>query len=334
MEFALAIRRLLRHRILLAIGVIVAAFVGIFSTYQITSSGLTARGGVHHSTASTEVLVDAPSSALANTEAPSTTLLSIAQTIANFAPNPDVLNLIGHHAGLQGSQLYAEGPTNLDLPRVIQEPTDMQRNVQIDHEQVPFRLEFNQNPNIPVISIDAQAPTTAGAVSLADAAVAGLRDYIAGLAATGKVGAGHQVVLRQLGAATGSVDAPSAGKELAVLAFLGVFVIWCVLMLAAGRLVDIWRRSGELSGRVTGRRPHSPVVATDAAAATAGSSPESPTLTEDEDRDDSRDVSDDRDDERVTAGSERRRRSGGRQPRKPRAAAVTAASAAGVTESR
>jgi hypothetical protein len=203
------------------------------------------------------VLVDAPSSALANLDAPSDTLLSVAQTLANFAPNPAVLDLIGKHAGLSGSQIYAQGPTTLDLPRVIQEPTDLQRNVQVDHETVPYRLQFNQNPNIPVINILAQAPSAAAATTLADATVAGLREYIGQLEAEGKVVTNHRVVLRQLGAATASVDAPSASKTLAILAFMGVFVLWCVLMLAGARGLEIWRRSADLEtdGRIVHRRP-------------------------------------------------------------------------------
>jgi hypothetical protein len=256
MELALVLRRLLRHRLLLLTGVVVAAVVGILSTYRIHGFGFAPKTGVSHATASTQILVDTPSSAIANTMSPSSTLLSIAQTIANFAPNPQVLSLIGRHAGLQGSQIYAEGPVNLDLPRVVQEPTDLQRNVQIDHETIPYRIEFNQNPNIPVIGVDAQAPTLAGAERLANAAVAGLRDYISSLQTDGQVVAGHRVVLRQLGAATGSVDAPNAAKALAVLAFLGTFILWCVLVLAGGRMLEIWRRSAEVArSRFDGAHP-------------------------------------------------------------------------------
>ena len=238
MELALAIRRLLRHRLLLAIGVALAIGAALLALKPKT---------LHHSTATTQVLVDAPSSALADIQQSVVPLQTLATTLANFAPSPAVLNLIGQYAGLQGNQLYAEGPLVQNVPRTIQEPTALQRNVQIAGETTPYRLEFNADPNLPEIGIYAQAPTTAQAVKLANAAVAGLTEYVNSLATTAKVRDSRRVVIRQLGQATGSVDSPSASKTLAVLAFIGVFVLWCVLILVGERFVGAWRESSALA---------------------------------------------------------------------------------------
>jgi hypothetical protein len=245
MEFALAIRKLLRHKLAIAIGVLVAGAAGILSVYNLNGTSLVAKTGVQHSTASTQVLVDAPSSALADlaSQGAGTPLQSLATTLANFAPSQAVLNLIGPAAGLTGGQLYAEGPVSQNLPRTVQEPTDLQRNIQISGEAAPFRLQFNSDPNLPEIGIYAQAPTTAEAIRLANAAVTGLTEYLTQLQQAEKVSASNRVVLRPLGQATGGVDAPSASKTLGLMAFLGVFVLWCAMILVGERLLATWRIS-------------------------------------------------------------------------------------------
>lgn len=234
MEFALAIRRLLRHKVLLVVGVVVAAAAAMLALKPKT---------LHHSTATTQVLVDSRSSALADTQQSVVPLQTLATTLANFAPSQTVLNLIGNHAGLQGAQLYAEGPVEQNVPRTVQEPTALTRNVQIAGETKPYRLEFNADPNLPEIGIYAQAPTTAQAIKLANAAVAGLTDYVTNLQATGNVRASRRVVLRQLGQATGSVDSPSASKTIGLMAFGGTFVVWCLLILIGERFMVAWRQS-------------------------------------------------------------------------------------------
>src|ERR1035437_651504 len=78
---------------------------------------------------------------------------------------------------------------------------------------------------------------------LANAAVTGLTEYLTQLQQAEKVSASNRVVLRPLGQATGGVDAPSASKTLGLMAFLGVFVLWCAMILVGERLLATWRIS-------------------------------------------------------------------------------------------
>lgn len=234
MELALAIRRLSRHKVLLAIGVAIAVAAAVLALKPKT---------LHHSTATTQILVDAPTSALADIQQSVVPLQTLATTLANFAPSPAVLDLIGRRAGLQGDQLYAEGPIEQNVPRTVQEPTALERNLQIAGETMPYRLEFNADPNLPEVGIYAQAPTTPQAIKLANAAVAGLTEYVKNLQDTGEIRSSNRVVLRQLGQPTGSADSPSASKTLAAMAFIGVLILWCVLILVGERFLTAWRAS-------------------------------------------------------------------------------------------
>ena len=83
--------------------------------------------------------------------------------------------LIGEKAGIPGDQLYAAGPIDPLVPRIVQEPTAVQRNVEITGETAPYRLNFNNDPNLPTIGIYAQAPTTTESVTLAEASVQALQ---------------------------------------------------------------------------------------------------------------------------------------------------------------
>ena len=65
MEFALILRELSRRRLLLAVGVLIAAVAAIFSVYRLEGTQLKARS-LQYSSASTQVLVDTPSSVLGN----------------------------------------------------------------------------------------------------------------------------------------------------------------------------------------------------------------------------------------------------------------------------
>jgi len=250
MEFAVVLRELLRHRVLLVLGVLIAAVAAVFSVYRIEGSTLKSRH-LQYSAATTQVLVDAPSSFLGNLSQSFEPLDTRAAVYANFMASPAVLSVIGEKAGLSSEQIYAAGPVIANQPRVVQEPTALKRNVQIAGETNPYRLNFESQPDLPTINIYSQAPTTPQAVTLANAAATGLKLYVTRLEDANKTPRASRVTIRQLGAANGSVVDGGVSKSVMAIVFVGVFVLWCVLILVGSRFREMWRVSGELSG---GRR--------------------------------------------------------------------------------
>lgn len=242
MEFALVLRELLRRRLLIAIGILVAAVAAIFSVYRLDGTTLKARA-LKYSSASTQVLVDTPSSVLGNLSQSFEPLDSRAAVYANFMASPAVLALIGQQVGLSGEQIYAAGPVTPDQPRVVYEPTALKRNVQITGETDPYRLNFESKVNQPMINIYSQAPTTGQAVALANAAAVGLRRYVTNLQQADKIPARSRVIIHQLGPANGAVVDGAISKALLAIVFTVVFLLWCVLILAGIRLAENWRVS-------------------------------------------------------------------------------------------
>jgi hypothetical protein len=246
MQFALVLRYLLSRRRLLLLGALVAAVVAILSVYRLDGFNLKARSIVY-SAASTQVLIDTPSSVLGNVNTNPAALQTIATVYANFMASPAVLALIGNHVGLRGDQLYAAGPVDPNVPRTVQEPTALQRNVELTGESTPYRLGFTADPNLPEVGIYTQAPTTNLAVALANASVVALTDYVSNLENTERIPSADRVVIRPLGSAVGAVVDPGIAKSLAALVFVAVFVLWCCLMLSGSKLAATWKASGRVT---------------------------------------------------------------------------------------
>ncbi len=251
MEFALILRELWARKGLLALGVVVAGLVSFLSVYRIDGFAVKRRS-LQYSSASTVLLVDTPTSVLGDLKSEFVPLIDRAQVYANFLASPGVLDLIGERAGVKGAQLYAAGPVESLEPRTVQEPTALKRNVEITGESTPYRLSFTDSASSPSIGVFAQAPTTAMAERLANAAGAGLQEYIEQVQAQEKIPGTSRVVVRQLGAAHGGVVDGGFGRSLALLVFLGVLFLWCVMMIAFARLRESWRSSAELAAAPEG----------------------------------------------------------------------------------
>jgi len=246
MEFALILRELSRRRLALAIGVSVAVLAAVFSVYRLDGIGLKSRS-LQYSSATTTVFVDTPSSVLGNITQSFEPLQARATAYANFMASPTVLNLIGQRVGIAGDQIYAAGPIDPNVPRIVQEPTAVQRNVEITGETTPYRLNFNNDPNLPTIGIYAQAPTTEQSIGLANAAAASLAQYVSNIQTVNQTPLQSRVVVRQLGPATGGVVDGGISKALATIVFVFVFVLWCVLMLVTVRFREYWRASASFT---------------------------------------------------------------------------------------
>ena len=242
MELARAIRALAKRPWLMAVGVLIAAAAALFSTYTLSGGKLRARS-LQYSAASTQVIVDAERSVLGSVTQSFEPLSQRAWVYANFMTSPTFLDDVGQHVGLSGARLYAAGPLTINEPRIEQEPTELKRNVEITGETKPYRLSYEAQTGLPTITINSQAPTTDQAVALANSAAAGLQSYVARSELTDGIPRNSRVVIRQLGPASGAVVDGGISKALAFLVFVGVFLLWCALVLYGGRFRQVWRES-------------------------------------------------------------------------------------------
>jgi hypothetical protein len=249
MELARTLKTLWIRRRLVALGALIAFFAALLSVYSvgIFPPSLTSRTNVF-ATASTQLLVDAPDSAFADLENDLTPLETRASVFARFLASPVALELVARDAGVPLASIEAQGPYDINLPVIQQEPTAGQRSSQIIGEGALYRLRFENNPVLPIVSVFAQAPTKAEAIALADAAPQALRTYINGIQTHQQTPVDRRVVIRKLGDATGGVVNAGANVQIALLVFIVVFGAWCMLLIPAQTLARGWREADIYGG--------------------------------------------------------------------------------------
>jgi hypothetical protein len=185
--------------------------------------------------ASTQMLVDSPDSALANATVDLTGYLDRAGVFARLMTSNEALQYIGRAAGINGNLIEASGPMEINgSPMATHPPVEV-----VDGQEQPapptYQLSFVQNPSLPTVDVNAQAPTTKQAIALANGAVTGFANFIDHLNATG-VTQVRRVEVRRMGLATGGIVDPGAGKKIGILAFVAVFALWCGILLYVDRL--------------------------------------------------------------------------------------------------
>ncbi len=250
MELARTLKILWRRRRLVALGALIAAFAAMLSVYRVglLPPSLTSRANVF-ATASTQILVDTPDSAFADLANDIDPLDTRASVFARFLASPTAIALIAREARLPAGAIEAQGPYEMNLPVFQQEPTAEQRSSQIVGEGALYRLRFENNPDLPIVAVFAQAPSQDGAIALATAVPAALRAYVQRIQARQHTPGFRRVVIRRLGRATGGVVNEGANVQIAALVFLVALGGWCMLLIPAHTIARGWRKLGEDDGR-------------------------------------------------------------------------------------
>jgi hypothetical protein len=254
MELVRILKALWRRRLLVGIGAVLATIAAILSVFQVSifPPALTSRTN-EFSTASTEILVDTPGSAFANLTQEIDPLATRATVFSRFLASPVAIDLIAREAKLPADAIEGQGPYEQNLPLFQQEPTAEQRSSQIIGERALYRLRFENNPNLPIIAVFAQAPNSAEAHRLADAVPAALSSYIKNIQEQQHTPDARRVVVRPLGHATGGVVNAGVNVQIALLVFFVVLILWCLLLIPAHTIAKGWRAEAD-RGREEGER--------------------------------------------------------------------------------
>lgn len=255
MEFARAFKAIWHRRWFFLLGVIVAASAAVLSAYQVSLNPpkLTNRTN-EFATASTQILVDTPNSSFANLAEEVDPLNYRAGVFARFLASPAAIDLIAREAKLPANAIEAQGPYEQGQPLFAVEPTAEKRSTQILGERALYRLRFENNPNMPLITVFAQAPTSEEAIALADAAPEALQSYVGKIQETQKTPEKRRVTLRQLGDASGGTVNSGANLQIAILVFVVVLILWSLLLIPARTIAKGWRETPDPDDRDRHRR--------------------------------------------------------------------------------
>lgn len=201
---------------------------------------------VEMASATTELLVDTPLSTVLDLRQGASELekmTSRAVLIGNVLASPPVLTYIGRRAGVDPGQIRAQPPLTPDFPRALSGIGEDPQTKDLLKSTDQYRLNVQSNPTVPILQIYAQAPSAEAAATLANAAVDGLRDYLADTAKAQGTPETEIVRLEQLGRGEGIVINGGIRLQLVVLTFLVVFAFSAATAILLARVRRGWRES-------------------------------------------------------------------------------------------
>jgi hypothetical protein len=250
MGLGIILRELWRLRAGVAASVVLAAVVAVWSVERVSlvPPGLHPRA-LRLASASTRVLVDTPRSAAVDLRQSSSELQKLtdrAVLLSNIVANGPARDAIARRARIDPARLQIAGPLTPSQPRARVGPRGAGSPRDILQSGEQYRLSIQANPVVPVLDIYAQAPTTAAAVTLADAAVEGLGVYLARVAQEQRTPISAQVRLVQVGRAEGGVINGGVRAQAVALAFLLTFVLACASVVFVSRVRRGWRLAAGL----------------------------------------------------------------------------------------
>jgi hypothetical protein len=231
MQLYAILNELWRRRIIVGIALIVSILLGLMVAFKVSPGlppTLTSRAqqvGV----ASTRVLINTPSSIVADLNpAGGASLSTHAQLLGNLLSSDEVHNAIAKTAGLAPSQLTI---SPLAVGGVIQTPLAVTAPAPIGASSV----SVNADPLLPLITINATAPSPKQAAALANGSVSVLQSYIQTVAAEEGIPASRRPVITSLGSAVGLPSTSGPSKMYSAIAIVLLFGISCyVILLATG----------------------------------------------------------------------------------------------------
>ena len=193
-------------------------------------------------TATARLLVDTPSSQIVAIDPAGLGFVSSrANLLASLMVNGPIKTAIAHRVGLQPDQIYgiagsAQSP--------ITSPAPPARGYVLTTSVLQDTDLSNPAGNqLPIIDIATQAPNASGAVEVANAAVAGLQQYLASQASVQQIPVSRRIRVSSLGPAQGADSVRGPRNLVAFGIAVVIFAVGCAIILLFPRLKREWREA-------------------------------------------------------------------------------------------
>jgi hypothetical protein len=237
MDLIRILNELWNRRLWVVAATIVALLVGISTNYKLPSFEKRAQ---LVGAATSQVLIDSKTSAIADVDRDPGPLANRAVVLAQYMSSAEARSAIAEKMGLSPTQIAADGPFSTLTDRSTYQATPAgPRANQLTEENAIYRLVFDAQLSLPIISIYTQAPDAAGATSLAAAATDVLTGYVVDL--DKGIPPPRRITVSRLGEPEGGTVNDGANPILAFLAFVGVLLVFCTLIVLGSGLVRQWQ---------------------------------------------------------------------------------------------
>jgi len=247
MGFVTVLRELWFFRAAVTAAAVFGVAVGVSMMFKIVLPGGIESRQYNVGVAEATALLDTPRSQVADlgqAEADVGSLSVRSSLLASLMTSSPLKERIATNAGIAPGKLIAIPPSSAPTagtPAPVV-PGVEKPNAVILRASVPT-LESGE---VPIISVDTQAPAAADAAKLADEAVAVLRAHLETVAGTGEIPEARRIVVRPLGPARASTVRRGPTRLTAVIASFAVFIFGCAGLLGLSWLVRAWRTPLEL----------------------------------------------------------------------------------------
>jgi capsular polysaccharide biosynthesis protein len=254
MELIDALAALWRRKLLVLLGIVVAGVAGILTIYNVRFSSpfLVKKSSISYGVASSQLLVDFQRSTVSDATQDDTALVTRAATYSGLLGSTQVMRDILRTAHLGNQALLSvTGPYAVNEPRAQTQAPANQRAFQVASEVDNYTLEVSNAAGSPVISLYEQGPNAAAALRLANAVPVAFRQFLKSMTPSKRhVVASRLVTVRDLGAPVAKTIGGSSVRTLAGAGVgVGVFVLWCLVVLGGMRLAEVIRLRRETRAR-------------------------------------------------------------------------------------
>jgi hypothetical protein len=265
MEIVGFVRTLLQRKLVLGILLALATLAALMTAFRIGPDGIERRS-VAVGAATSQILVDSAESTLVE-GAGSDQIAALgtrARVYAQYLSSRDAVNQIAADMKVDPRLITAHGPFSegTGIQDYDQQGAESRARDLVD-EGKEYRLVFEAQEDVPIITVYATGPAAEQALALAQASFHVLQGYIARLKVDAKEAAKNappakvavptstvplveNIVVRELGEPEGGLVGGSADLVLMVLAFLAVFGIGCIVVAASSGFMRHWRLAGEM----------------------------------------------------------------------------------------
>ena len=237
MDFVTILLELSRRRLLVVLVALLAIAAGWAVAYK--ASFPPERRSYDVGIATARILVDTPRSQVVSV-APkgSETLGARANVLASLMVDGEIKDIIANRAGLRPQRLLTSAQVAGD--------EEVKTPGRDDYALKTGVVLTSDQAELPIIRVEAQAPEPQQAAKLADAAVAGLGQYLDSKAAGEPVSDTRRLRVSGLGAAQAHEATRGPGRIMAVAVTLLIFVAGCGAIVLASTLIREWRLAVDL----------------------------------------------------------------------------------------
>jgi len=244
---------LFRHRRVVLIGFLIALTSALLVMYRVSfdpAPSLTSRQ-YEVGVASAAVLIDSQSSQAVDLGTSEVivdvgSLSSRASLLANLLVTRPLRDEIATRSGVAPDRLITQLSSTTE-PGAPPEATDV--TVQADDPEANI-ISLQTSDTVPIITVNAQAPSEQTAARLAASTTGRLEEYLESVAAANQVPDIRKLVMRPLGEPTSATAPRGPGKRQAVMVFVVLLGLWCGAVLVLARLAKEWWTAAAYRGGV------------------------------------------------------------------------------------